>query len=371
MKISDFRLERFFSRHEFSTPYLLCSSDCETLSVGELLAMEDHADERLKSLSLGYTETQGHEALRAEVARLYRTMTPEDIIIFSGAEEGIFVVMNVLLDRGDHAIVQSPAYQSLYEVASSLGCGITYWPLREEHGWQPDIDLLSTSAHEKAKVIIINNPHNPTGFLMSHEELDRVIEIARKHDSIIFSDEVYRLLEYDVTHRLPAICDCYEKGISLGVMSKSFGLAGLRIGWIACKDREIQKKALAFKDYTTICNSAPAEFLAILALKHRDRIVGRNVSLIKRNCALLRSFLKDHGALFSWVEPKAGPIAFPRLNTGRGIEEFCGMLVKEMGVLLLPGTQYDFDDCHFRIGYGRENMPSALAKLEEFLRISR
>jgi len=366
MKIADFSLERYFSLYEFKAPYLLCSSDCESFSIRELLAMEEGAEEKMKDLWLGYTETKGHPELRAEIAGLYETIAPDDIIVFAGAAEGIFILMNVLMEKDDHLIVQYPCYQSLSEVACSLGCNVMRWLMREEKDWEPDIDFLNDSINEKTRAIVINNPHNPTGYHMSIERLMEIIDIARKHGCTIFSDEVYRNLEYGAD-RLPALCDCYENGVSLGVMSKSFGLAGLRIGWIACRDSELKRKIASFKDYTTICSSAPSEFLSLLALRHRDIILQRNLSLIRDNLSLLQTFFEKHHSLFRWVEPAAGPIAFPSLLNGGGAENFCSRLLEQKGVLLLPGTCYSFDDRHFRIGFGRRNMPVALSKLDEYV----
>ncbi len=366
MKISDFTLERYFARFEFKAPYLLCSSDCESFSIGELLAMEDGAREKMKELWLGYTETLGHPELRGEIARLYQTITPDDIIVFAGASEGIFILMNVLMEKDDNLIVQYPCYQSLFEVAGSLGCNVLRWLMREEQNWEPDINFLYDSINEKTRAIVINNPHNPTGYNMSPDRLREIIEIAREYQCIIFSDEVYRNLEY-CDDSLPALCDCYENGVSLGVMSKSFGLAGLRIGWIACKDSELKRKIASFKDYTTICSSAPSEFLSLIALRHKDLILRRNLSIIRDNLSKLRPFFKKYRTLFRWVEPAAGPIAFPSLLNGSSIEEFCSRLEERKGVLLLPGTCYGIDDGHFRIGFGRRNMPVALSKLEDYI----
>jgi aspartate/methionine/tyrosine aminotransferase len=371
MKIADFKLERFFSQHEFKMPWLLCSSDCESFTLGELLAMEEGALEVLENLWLGYTETQGNPLLRAEVAKLYTTVTADEIIIFSGAEEAIFITMNVLLEKDDHLVVEFPAYQSLFEIARYTGAEVTLWLMREDAGWQPDMECLRTALNIRTKAIVINNPHNPTGFLMTREDLHDLVALARKSGSVIFSDEVYRLTEYDPARRLPAICDCYEKCLSLGVMSKAFGLAGLRIGWLVCKDRQLRDRILAFKDYTTICSSAPSALLSTLALRQSDSILERNLAIINGNMTLLRKFFDRHREIFRWVEPLAGPIAFPAFLPGGSCEKFCSDLAREKGVLLLPGTLYDHDDRHFRLGYGRKNMPQALEKLEEYIEAAR
>lgn len=366
--MNDFKLERFFVKYEFRVPYLLCSSDCESFSVKELLDLEKSSEKELKKLWLGYTESQGSPELRREIVKLYKTIKPEDVIVFAGAEEGIFIFMNVLLKKGDHVIVQVPAYQSLYEIANSIECEITNWVMSDKNNWELNIDFLKKNIKENTTAIIMNFPHNPTGYLPSKQKFNQIIEIAKEKNIHIFSDEVYRLLEYDKDDTLSAMADCYDKGLSLGAMSKTFGLAGLRIGWIATKDKELFKKIASFKDFTSICNSAPSEFLSILALKHKEHLIKRNLEIIKNNLKLLDAFFNRYNHLFEWVRPKAGLIAFPKIKFDENVEKFCIDLVNKKGVLLLPSTMYDFDDKHFRIGFGRKNMPEALKKLKEYIK---
>lgn len=367
MQINEFKLERFFAKYEFTAKYLLCSSDCESLVIKNILDLEKGSEDGLKKIWLGYTESQGNPALRAEIAKLYKNIKPEEIIICAGAEEGIYILMNVLLQKGDNIIVQFPAYQSLYEIAKAIGCEVTNWVMDENKEWELDLEFLKKNINKKTKVIIINFPNNPTGYLPSKEKLQQIIEIAKKNNIHIFSDEVYRLLEYDKKSTLPAIADSYDKGLSLGVMSKTFGLAGLRIGWIATKDKELFKKIASFKDFTSICNSAPSEFISIIALKHKEHIIKRNLEIINSNLRLLDKFFNKYSSLFEWIRPKAGSIAFPKIKFNKNVEDFCIDLVNKKGVLLLPSTQYNFGDKHFRIGFGRKNMPDALKKVEEYI----
>ena len=368
MRIQNFKLERFFAKYEFTAPYLLCSSDCESFSVKELLDLEEGSEEGLKKLWLGYTESQGSPELREEIVKLYKTIKPEDVIVFSGAEEGIFIFMNVLLQKGDHVIVQFPAYQSLYEIAKSIGCEVTNWAMNDKNNWELNIEFLKNNIKQNTKAIIVNFPHNPTGYLPSKEKFNQIIEIAKEKNIHVFSDEVYRLLEYDKNNTLPAMADCYDKALSLGVMSKTFGLAGLRIGWIATKDKDLFKKIASFKDFTSICNSAPSEFLSTIALKHKEHLIKRNLGIIENNLKLLDNFFERYNHLFGWIRPKAGSIALPKIKFDKNVEDFCIDLVNKKEVLLLPSTMYDFDDKHFRIGFGRKNMPEALKKLEEYIK---
>ena len=365
--IENFKLERYLSKYEFDVPHLLCCSDCETLSVGELLAMECDFTDELSRLRLGYTDALGHPALREEITKLYETASTEDILVFSGAEEGIFAFMHSALKAGNHIIVQFPAYQSLLEVAGSIGCEVTRWKLPEENAWQPDVDSLKKLIKINTKLIVINFPHNPTGSLINREGQQAIIDLARENGLALFSDEVYRFSEYDENDLLPGMYDLYENSLSLGVMSKSFGLAGLRIGWIASKNRKILEGLVRIKDYTTICNSAPSELLSIMALRQKQKILARNRKIIADNLVLLEKFFDQHQDTFKWLPPKGGPVAFPRLESEPGSEKFCDDLREKAGVLLLPSSVFDFGDSHFRIGFGRKNMTDALTRLEEYI----
>ncbi len=369
MRIPDFKIERYFAKYEFSTPYMLSGSDCESLSVKGLLALEADAAERLQELHLGYTESEGDPALRAEIARLYEHIAPEHVLVHSGAEEAIFTFMNAALQANDHIIVHSPAYQSLHELARSIGCEVTLWQTRQEDGWQLDLNFLVRAVQKNTRVIVINCPNNPTGYLLSRSELEHLGAFARAHGIILFSDEVYGGLEYQPDDQLPAICDLDERAVSLGVMSKSFGLPGLRIGWIATRNQELRQRIAALKDYTTICNSAPAEFLATLALRHKDHLLDRNRALVKENLAMLRDFMVRKEDMLTWAPPHAGPIAFPTLRHGDNAEVFCQQIRETAGVLLLPGSVFgDEYTHHFRLGFGRKNFPECLSKLDTFLR---
>jgi aspartate/methionine/tyrosine aminotransferase len=274
--------------------------------------------------------------------------------------------MHAVLKAGDHIIVQSPCYQSLFEVARSIGCQITKWQTREENDWALDPSDLQDFIQPNTKVVVINTPHNPTGYHMSPEVLHEINRIVCDNDLILFSDEVYRESEYQESDRLPAACDFGAHAISLGVMSKTYGLAGLRIGWIATLNSMIYNKMQVLKDYTTICSSAPSEFLAEIALRHRQVLAKRNIDIIIGNLVMLDEFFGRHRETFVWQRPKAGPIAFPRL-IGNEISAFCDELVQASSVLLLPGTIFDDQENHFRIGFGRKNLPDALTRLDEFL----
>lgn len=364
MSLPPFKLERYFAKYEFTTEFLLCSSDCEAMSIADLLALEPDAAEKFQSTWLGYTESQGSPALRREICNLYTTIQPEDILVHTGAEEAIYLFMHAMLKENDHVIVHAPHYQSLSEVAKGLGCQVSPWLAREENGWALDLDELRHLMRSSTKAIVVNTPHNPTGWLMSRADFDELHKFAQEKNLLLFCDEVYRESEYDPADRLPAGCDYGEHAVSLGVTSKTYGLAGLRIGWIATKNKDVYRKMASLKDYTTICNSAPSEFLSEVALRNRQKLIDRNLAIIQHNLTVVDELFTSHSSLFTWVRPTAGSMGFPKLLKGK-IEAFCDDLVKKSGVLLLPGTMYEDSGNHFRLGLGRKNLPQAVERLEK------
>ena len=366
MQLPSFALERFFARHEFKARHLLCASDCESVSISELLSMEPGASEAFGKLGLGYTESPGSPSLRAAIGRIHSSVGPEDILVTSGAEEAIFLFMHAALAPGDHLVVHQPCYQSLVDVARSIGCEVTGWQAREESAWELDPDDLPRLVRPSTRAIVLNVPHNPTGFLMGRDAFLRTLECAEARGLLLFSDEVYRGLERAPGDRLPPACDVSPSAVSLGVMSKTYGLPGLRIGWIATRNAGLKARMAELKDYTTICASAPSEFLAEVALRHAETLVTRNRGIIDANLGLLDAFFRRRAHVFSWHRPKAGPIAFPRFLRGDA-EGFCRDLVESNGVLLAPGVLFGGPGSHFRIGFGRRSMPEALAELETFV----
>ena len=368
----DFELEVFFARWEFAARYHLTASDAQSMSLAELLALAE-ADNRaaFEQLWLGYTETQGAADLRATIATTYDGLVAEQIQCFAGAEEGVYVAMRVLLEPGDHAIVVVPNYQAAETVPLDI-CEVSGVPLREDDNWRLDIDALRGAVRSNTKLVSINFPNNPTGCIPSQQDFASIVELCRERDLYLFSDEVYRLLELDDERRVPQAADVYEKGFSLNVMSKAYGLPGLRIGWIASQDTDALARFNRYKHYLSICNSAPSEQLAIIALNAREKILERNRRILAANLELLDAFFSRHDDLFDWHRPDGGCVAFPRYKGPEGVETFCERLVNEAGVLLLPASIYrsellDTPSDRFRIGCGRLGLDDGLAAFDEFL----
>jgi len=365
MELTPFRIERWYERYEFTTELMLSSSDCESVAVADLLALEPDARERLEALRLGYTEVPGSPELRAAIAALYERTSPDDVVSLAAAEEGIFVVEHAVLGPGAHAVVETPCYESALAVARSAGAEVDEWRRTYEDGWEHDVDALERLLRPDTRLVYVNTPHNPTGLQMPHPVLDRIVELCAERDAVLLCDEVYRELEHDPADRLPAGCDLYERAVSLGTVSKTYGLPGLRTGWIACRDAALREAVVETKLYTTICSSAPSELLAALALRHRERLAGRNRALVLDNLALADAFVTAHPGLVDWVRPTASPIGFPRLRVA-DTQAFCERLAAEEGVLLLPGEVYD-EPGHVRFGLGRLGTAEAFARLSAFV----
>ena len=348
----------------------------------EILALADEETQDMwDNLQLCYTEAPGHPVLKEEIAKaFYPTLSSEEIYTFAGAEEGIYACMRALLNPGDHAIAMTPCYQSLISVAeaccddgTSSAKGVTAVDLVEVDGrWILDLDIVRAAiVPGKTKMIILNYPHNPSGALLTAAEQDAVVELAREHDLWVFFDEVYRGLEIDDSNRLQPMATKYEKALSLGVMSKSLGMAGLRIGWICTQDKVAMQKIADFKHYLSICNSAPAEILSIMALRGKDQLLERNRALIAKNLLIVDAFMLKYGHLFEWCPPIAGCIGFMKFKATdkMSLEELADVLVTKFGCLILPGIHFSFGDketfkSHFRFGFGRTNFSECIEQFQ-------
>lgn len=365
-----FKLEEYLSKYEFSAQYLLCCSDSESFAMSEIIDLASSQEKDLwNNLRLGYTEAPGLPALRKTVAHeLYPGLESDNILMFAGAEEGIFCALNSLVTTGDHVIVLTPCYQSLLEIPKSKGVSITEIPLKEENNWHIDLSAIRDSIRSNTKCIIINFPHNPTGQVIEKEELQALVHLCASQDIWLFSDEVYRLLGTPDKPWASPAASVYDKALSLGVMSKAFGMPGLRIGWLACQNKDLLKKIERMKHYTSICNSAPAEILSLISLKSKDKILQRNNKIVSDNLESLDEFFAEYSHLFEWVRPQGGCVGFVQYKGPGSVDSFCNRLVNKQNVLLVPASIYDYQSNHFRIGFGRKNCLECLDQLKEFLR---
>jgi aspartate/methionine/tyrosine aminotransferase len=374
--LPDFKLETYLAKWEFGARYHMTASDMESMTVSELLAMAEPEDRKaFDTMRLSYIETTGTPALREAIAGTYSGLAPGDVLAFAGAEEGIFCAMHALLDKDSHAVIVTPNYQSSESLPLSI-CATTGVALREKENWALDIDELHVALKPYTKLILINFPHNPTGKVIDHATFEAVVQLCRERGIYLFSDEVYRGLERRPEVQLPQAAEVYERGLSLNVMSKAYGLPGLRVGWIACRDRALLARMEQMKHYLSICNARPSEHLAVIALKARQRILARNLALIDSNLGSVNAFFEEFGALFEWQVPDGGCIGFPRYKGKDGVETFCKRLAEEIGVVLLPASIYQSaltptPTERFRFGFGRSYVPEGLAAMRAWLRGNR
>lgn len=372
--LPEFRLERYFARWEFAATHHLTASDAETLTVGELLDLAS-AEQRaaFHELPLSYVPTWGTPALLEAIAGTYDTVDPQHVLVFAGAEEGMFWALKELLGPGDHAIVTVPNYQSMESLPLAAGAAVDGVVLRPEDGWALDLDALERMIRPETRVVAVNFPHNPTGAVPDRATMVRLAALCDEHDIRLFSDEVYRGLELDPSRTLPQAADLSESALSLNVMSKAYGLPGLRVGWIACRDRALLERLEQRKHYTSICNAGPSEHLATIALGAADRITARNRAIIAENLPVFDAFFAQWPEHFAWEHPQGGCVAYPQLLTGESSGDFCRRAVETAGVLLLPADIYasalaDTPDDRFRIGVGRRDPSAGLAAFDDFLR---
>lgn len=370
--LPDFRLETHFSKWEFKARYHMTASDAESMSLKELLAYaspEERAE--FEDMWLGYTETFGAPDVRDEIANTFENCGSEEILCFAGASEGIFAANSVILDKDSHAIVVTPNYQSHESLPLSI-CSTSGVPLDASDNWSLDIDRVASAIKPNTRLITINFPHNPTGAILSADRYKALIELCRKNGIYILHDEIFNGLGETGTEHLPFIADVYERGLSLNVMSKAYGLPGLRVGWIGCKDKEIISKMERLKHYLSICNSGPSERLTKIALRHRHKLLARTCAIVDENLPRWDAFFSRHTDLFDWQRPDGSCMAFPRYKGTEGVEAFTQQLVEQSGVLLLPGSIYqsalgETPDNHFRLGFGRRNLDAGLDALERHI----
>jgi aspartate/methionine/tyrosine aminotransferase len=376
MELPTFLLEEHFERWEFIARHNLTASDAETLTVGELLGLGgEPAREEFERLALGYLPARGTDDLRAAVAATYDHIEPGDVLCFAGAEEALFWTLECLLGPGDHAVVNVPNYQASESVPLATGAEVTGLPLWSGSGaatrWCLDLDRLRSLLRPNTTVVVVNFPNNPTGFVPDRDTFAELVALCDERGIRLLSDEVYRGIELDQASRLPQAADLSPRALSLNVMSKAYGLPGLRVGWLACRDRALLERLLQRKYYTSICNAGPSELLATVALRNAERVLERNRAIVAANRVVFDDFFARFAEWFDWTPPDGGCVAFPRYNGD--VERFCTDLVQAHGVLLLPASIYrsrlaEVPPDRFRIGIGRRDPKPALEQITEYLR---
>jgi aspartate/methionine/tyrosine aminotransferase len=373
-----FRLEEYLGEWEFKVRYHLTASDAQSMTIEELLALGTEAEEAadregLMQLPLSYIETWGTPELRGAVAGTYEQVDADHVLPFAGAEEALFWAMQELAGPGDHAVVTVPCYQAMETVTLATGADVSALVPRREDGWVLDLADLRGLLRPNTRLVAVNYPHNPTGYVPDDATFRELVALCDERGIRLFCDEVYRGIEIDPEWTLPQAADLSETAVSLNVASKAYGLPGLRIGWLACRDRGLLERLEKRKHYTSICNAGPAEYLAAVALRHREAIWERNRGIVAANRPVFDEFFARWSDLFDWLPPVGGCVCFPRYKGG-DVEQFSRQLLDAEGVLVLPGSMYasEITDAvpmdHFRVGIGRLGLAEGVAAFDRFLR---
>ena len=367
MNIKPFATEQYFALYEFIARHILGASDCETVTTGELLRVAGLEPDYLLNQRLGYTESAGDPELRAAVAALYNQVDAADVVILGAPEEGIYLTMRTLLEPGDHAVVLTPAYDSLLNLAEHVGGNVSRWAIRAAaDGWTLDLEELDRLIQPDTRLVVVNFPHNPTGYLPEADEFAALVDTVRRRGAWLLCDEMYRGLERNPADRLPSAADLYERAIVLSGLSKTHGLPGLRAGWLVTRDPALRAALINWKHYTTICPPGPTERLALAALRSHDQLLGRSQAQVAANLHLAEGFFARQAARFDWRPPRAGSVALVGIDVVSATD-YCHTLAREAGVLLLPGPCLGADNRSVRFGFGRAGFAAALAEYERYL----
>ncbi|SDA61537.1 aminotransferase [Sinorhizobium sp. NFACC03] len=370
MKIRNFGVEIWMNKYETKCQLNLAETCVDSLTVAELLEMAGTNDisQQLLPLKLTYGEIEGSVRLRTLIAKLYENQKIENVITTHGAIGANALVHQTLVEPGDRVISVLPTYQQHYSIPESFGADTQILKLTEKTGFLPDLVELKKLAIPGTKLIAINNPNNPTGSLMDRAYLEQIVEIARACGAWILCDEVYRGTDQESDSGMTAsVADLYEKGISTGSMSKTFSLAGLRLGWIVAPAELIHAVSI-HRDYNTISVGMLDDHFAAIALESKDKILERSHRITRSNLAIVSDWV-DAEPLISWVKPKSGTTALLKYELPISSEEFCIRLLEKTGVMLTPGSAMDMEG-YLRIGYanGKDILREGLMRISEFLK---
>lgn len=369
MKIKDFGVERWMDEYETKCTYNLAETCVESLTVDQLLTLAHKQDSilgELRSLKLTYGAIEGSARLREAISTMYDRQSPENVIVTHGAIGGNALVYETLVEPGDTVISVLPTYQQHYSIPESYGADVRILKLREENGFLPDLAQLRSLVNDRTRLIAINNPNNPTGSLMDEKFLTEVGNIARSCGAYVLCDEVYRGTDQEGSGYTASMADLYERGISTGSMSKTYSLAGLRLGWIA-GPKDLIRSVAIHRDYNTISVGMIDDHFASIGLENRAAILARNQDIVRTNLAIVDAWIAKEPAI-SYLKPRSGTTALLKYGLPMSSREFCTALIEQTGVMLTPGSALDMEG-YVRLGYAnnRSVLEAGLGRLSEFL----
>ncbi len=371
MDIKTFKVERWMNEYEEQAVYNLAETCVDSITIKELLELAgEDADSymrKLTDLRLSYSHIFGSPELLNGIASLYKDIKPEHIIPTHGAIGANNMVITTLIGRDDNMVSVMPTYQQHYSIPESIGADVRILQLTLEDDYLPNLDVLRSLVDENTKMITINNPNNPTGSWIPVETMEEIIKIAKSVDAYVLCDEVYRGIAEDDSY-MHSIVDLYDKGISVGSMSKIFSMAGVRMGWIVTKDEKVLHLCHERRDYDTISCGVVDDALSSLALAHKDAIFARNRNILNKNRAILDQWVNETPEV-KYLRPVAGTTALVYYNNDMPSQELCKKLLFEKGVLFTPGECFEMEGA-VRIGYAYDSktLREGLDKFAEFLR---
>lgn len=364
-----FETEDYFGRYEFSQPYLLAASDCETVSLGDLVTLGGGSMAELADVQLGYPTMEGSETLRTSISACYSTVRPDQVLVLGTPGEGIYVTMRTLLAAGDHVVVLTPAYDALLNLPEEFGCRLSRWYLTRDNdksAWILDLPALERILAGGARLLVVNFPHNPTGFLPTRDELEQIVRLCRTYHVTLFADEMYRGLEYLPSDTLPSVADLDETAIALAGASKTLGLPGLRLGWLTIKDPARYRDVLNTKTYTSMCSTRASEYLGVMAINASPQLIAKNLEIIRGNMELATNFFQKWRKRLRWLPPSAGSVSLVEVLDGSA-EALCHTLATRHGIVLLPSRFMGCPGEYVRVGLGRKNFGDGLTALDQVL----
>ncbi len=366
MIIPRFKLAREIDASTEPADFTISASDCEPLSIGELLALAGEENPAIWSAtSLGYSNSQGLPELRHEIARTYDDVDSDQVLVCA-PQEVLYLTFQALLRSGDHVVSMFPAYQPLYQIAESIGCEVSRWEPDAGSDLRFTIDGLKRLLRPTTRLVVMNFPHNPTGYTPSAGEFREMIEAIDETGAAILSDEIYRDLAFGDTAPLQSAIDLSKRAIVLNGLSKSYGLGGLRIGWLVTREAKLLPQIMQYRDYTTQSNSSASEALARMVIRSRHEILERNCQRIRNNLRLFNEFAERWSEQLSLLPPVAGSLCLMQFEH-LSADEFCRRALREHRIRAASMSLYDYGDRHVRIGLGREGLPMALERLNSLV----
>lgn len=361
-------LQEFFdSPGALAADLNISASACEPLGQDELLALEEGADEALKSVSLGYPRRHAELDLLEAIGKRDRAIPVDGILPTSGVDEALGMLFLSLVEAGDRVIVLTPCYPPHLQLPAWRGAEVAPWHARPEHDWVPDLDELRRLTERPTKLVITTFPQNPTGFMPDAAFNAEFLEIISASGAILIADEIYAGLPNGTAGGLSNLAERHDRVISLHGLSKTLGLPGLRLGWMAARDPALIERVRAVRTLFNAYVPAPIDFLANLALRHEDTLLARNTAILETGKRAAAGFMARHGNLFEWSEPSAGVLSFPRWTGPGGTSALSQRLLNEAKLVCAPSLCFDAGDQHFRVGLARRNLPEALDRFDTFL----